>query len=360
VLSFINLPLLSCLFLSFLFLSFLFLSFLFLSFKMSLSINLITKESWVHTGLSELNREKAILLRRLRDIESIQSDKFLEELGGPTWERRKSRREAERRTGDVIIPNGPWNNDLDEYHGTQEYAVKLPAILQSKGYRAYACRNFWTWTWNGYVSIPNTHPFFENVTDFDSYYDCFNCGVSVPPQEVTFIKNGTFGWDHARSDECCPIPRNKTEPRMIGYINFEGISRECVEFATWLESQEHMKISKPSCTCGKCAGCLWDHSNDCSGMIDCDCRKCKPCYERYRLPSGETTCRCDPQSCKCYGCFGCVTTAEKITQEVDSMISAVRASSSFNSIVSSSPTHNTDDINYPWITVRSKRRSKRV
>jgi hypothetical protein len=336
---------------------------------MSLTINLIQKETWVHIGRNELDREKAILLRRLRDIESIKSDSFLEELGGPAWERRKSRRQAERRNGDVIIPNGPWNNDLDEYHGTQEYPVNLPSELHSKGYRAYACRNFHTWTWNGYVSMPTVHPFFGEVTHTDFFYDCYSKGITAPPQEITFIQNGTFGWDHARSEECCPIPRNSTEPRTIGYINFAGISQECVEFATWLASHEHIKIAKASCDCGKCAGCLWDHSNDCSGEIDCTCRICSPCDRRVRVEPGKTRCRCDPQSCNCYGCFECVAKCAKISQEVNTMMDAIRTSSFWTQYTPVAPvapvapvdlSNISEDNDGPWITVRSKRRYKHL
>jgi hypothetical protein len=329
---------------------------------MSLTIKLTEKESWVHTGRSELDREKAILLRRLRDIESIKSDSFLEELGGLAWERRKSRREVERRQGDVIIPNGPWNNDLDEYHGSQPYPVKLPAELHSKGYRAHAIRNFYTWTWNGYVSVPTAHPFFAEATNADFFYDCYSKGITAPPQVITFIENGTFGWDHARSEECCPVPRNSTEPRMTGYINFAGISNECIEFATWLSVHEHIKIAKATCDCGKCAGCIWDHSDaDCTWDIDCTCKRCRPCYDRCKLPSGKTECRCDPQLCKCYGCMGCVEMQQKINQGVDAMIAAIRLSGSYmteSSMPSISSSNISDNNDGSWITVRSKRRSK--
>lgn len=328
---------------------------------MSITVRLTQKENWCHSGLNELEREKAILLRRLRDLESIKSDRFLEKLGGLDWERRRSRRQVERRQGDVIIPNGPWDNDLDEYHGNQEYPVELPSELHSKGYRAYACRNFYTWTWNGYVSVQSEHPFFTVATNDELFNNFSSKGITSPPQEITFIENGTFGWDHSRSHECCPVPRNSTEPSKIGYIDFDGISRECVEFATWLASHEHFKITKVSCDCGKCAGCLWDRSNVCSGEFDCTCVICRPYMKRFKLETGKTSCCCDPQSCNCYGCFKCVDKCAKISQEVNTMVDDNRTSSFLSqstSVTSVALSNNTEDNDGHWITVCSKRRSK--
>lgn len=205
-----------------------------------ITVKLNYKEIYYLSRHNILDREYVILERRLRDIDAIRSDALLEKIGGPGWEKRKSRRETELKTHTSIIPCGPWDNDLDKYHGPDDYPVELPTELTSKGYSAYATRNYYTWTWDGYVRIPPEHPWYSVDSATHSIEDLISNNSSRPPQEVTYFRNQTVGWDHCRSHECCPVPRNSTKPHTTGYVDFKGISKECVAFATWLTKYENL------------------------------------------------------------------------------------------------------------------------
>lgn len=287
-----------------------------------------------------LSLEVEVLERRLRDIKSIRQDELVDKLGGDKWIRRKSRRAMEIYTKSGMIPCGPWDEDLDLRHDDIEYEVKLPSEFD--GYRAYARRNFYTWTWNGYVTTPKNHTFRTLIKndDFMFFYD--QKIPFLPPQEITYINNGTFGWDHARSHECCPCPRRGGQPHMTGYIDFDGISQECIKVAEWLKACNEIKDNPSTSTDCKCAGCVYDY--DCTGDEDCDCLYCRPTQKRICIAKTSSSCLCDDYNrCACYGCMSCV----------------LKRKNTF--VTTDTPTVEPPiDIDDAWVTVRRKRRGTKL
>ena len=302
------------------------------SMPLSISVSITDRESlnyrWTYQQ-DPLQAERQILERRINDIDALSADSRLKKIDPEAYTRRLSRSLAEKKHGSGIIPLGMWDIDLDERHEEIEYEVSLPSGF--KGYRAFAIRNFYTWTWNGYVIMPDDHSLRDLAKKVDDLF-MLHDKISPAPQECTYLSKGTFGWDHTRSYECCPVTRRSdTPPNKTGYIDFQGISNECVEVAYWLKSvdvslKKAEKSKKQTCSCGECAGCIYDTINDCCGELECDCRDCRPNRKRYTLPEGSHDCRyCDFTSCNCYGCTACIEARLENSRQVKMMINEARA-----------------------------------
>lgn len=225
-----------------------------------------------------LNKEDCPFRRELLALERDRiklrielADKHLEELAKPhgilgggfvmpkeedkkAWELRQARRAFEY-SRCLVVPPGPWDSDLDAYPGTKDYPVKLPPELAAKGYTAYAKRTYESRTWNGYVSLPPSHPYLaERQKVSSSTYYANNEAPSempYPPQKITFHYGCTLGWDHSYSSDvspsgykgdlyhaplfCGPLDSSSDGSSVRKYLDFAGITRECVEFTEWLE-----------------------------------------------------------------------------------------------------------------------------
>lgn len=315
-----------------------------------------------------LKAEKDVLERRIRDIDAIMADRLLSDVDPEAYSRRLSRRNTEKKYGCGIIPLGIWDNDLDERHADVEYEVELPSGFE--GYRAFAKRNFYTWTWDGYVITPKQHELRILAENIDS--SPLLTKIRQSPINIEILSDGKFGWHHERSYDCCPVRRSSLDaPLKDGYIDFKGISNECVRVATWLKAVDaSLKAEKNHCTCGKCAGCIYDTISDCCGESDCSCRDCRPNRKRFTLSEGQHDCRfCDFAVCACYGCTACIEDRERNSIEVKKLVDAAMASSWFRAKPASEAPNPTLDtgldadldaglaaVDDKWITVRRKRR----
>jgi len=108
--------------------------------------------------------------------------------------KRLSRRRAEGEHLGVLIPYGPWDEDLDNYHD-DKYTFDL-----GDGYTGEMRRNR-NWSWNGYVTLPTGHPC-ANCRDYDFYQDMT---VPYPAQMLTYKIGDTYGFDHMNSWDVMPL-----------------------------------------------------------------------------------------------------------------------------------------------------------
>lgn len=309
--------------------------------------------------LEPLDREKEILELRLEEIKALTMDSLLEKEGGLAWMQRKERREIERFYGQITFP-GPWDEDLDMYHELRDYPIELPDTLKAKGYVASSHRDVNTWTWNGYIKLPENHPILTLLhTKGLDYWDVYRpSDLPSPPIKTNYCHNGEFGWVHS---QCSPLKPNGQREIIENYVDFNGVSKKCLEMALYFESLETYKVILTTCNqCGTCAGCLWDKSEDCAEESGCKCRKCKPQRPRRSLGPGKTECMwCyDPIDCNCYGCQWCPKHVQEIQQSVTSLIQFI--TSTHNPppapTLASVPISNDED---GWIVYKSKKSRRR-
>lgn len=141
----------------------------------------------------------------------------------------------------------PDRKFLDYNDGFRGYSVDLPPELHDKGYRAQARRCHYTCSWSGFVSLPTTHPFFRkmSIIEFTNMFsDCDKGGLTAAPYQITTIERGLFGWKHSYSNDDSYIPSETSDLHKDGFIDFEVISRECVEFSKWLALYENVLIGR--------------------------------------------------------------------------------------------------------------------
>ncbi len=149
------------------------------------------------------------------------------------WKKRVSRRlredmEEDRPHIKSRIAPGPWDEDLDNYHD-EKYEFDL-----GDGYTGSMSRNM-NWSWNGYVSVPDGHPWLEFNNDETEK------ATREAPIYITYDTGRTIGFDHAHSWDIQP----KTF-RLYGnahelypptaYLNFADVREEVEILAQYLKN----------------------------------------------------------------------------------------------------------------------------
>lgn len=117
--------------------------------------------------------------------------------------RRAARRAWERETGRQIRP-GPWDEDLDLYHG--ETAVHEWDL--GDGYTGKVVRGGWLLGWNGYITVPEGH------WAAGKSYDELGRGL-------TYAEGSTFGFDHNGESDVTPLQSADYE----AHSHYSGKSR---------------------------------------------------------------------------------------------------------------------------------------
>jgi hypothetical protein len=109
--------------------------------------------------------------------------------------RRAARRAWEREAGLLIRP-GPWDEDLDLYHGeTSFHEWDL-----GDGYTGKVVRGGWHLGWNGYVTVPEGH------WAAGKSYEELGFGL-------TYAEGRTFGFDHNGESDVTPRQLPDYEPQ---------------------------------------------------------------------------------------------------------------------------------------------------
>ena len=109
--------------------------------------------------------------------------------------RRAARRAWELKTGRQIRP-GPWDEDLDLYHGaTAEHEWDL-----GDGYTGKVVRGGWQLGWNGYITVPEGH------WAAGKSYEEVGFGL-------TYSEDRTFGFDHNGESDVTPLQLADYEPQ---------------------------------------------------------------------------------------------------------------------------------------------------
>jgi hypothetical protein len=113
--------------------------------------------------LRALDKERDALRCELADLQLLVGEDTTFSILGtdkePAWvaysqkkvDRRASRRAWEMETLGTHIAPGPWDEDLDLYHGAYEHSWDL-----SDGYTGCVKRTYMG-TWNGYITVPEGH-----------------------------------------------------------------------------------------------------------------------------------------------------------------------------------------------------------
>lgn len=151
------------------------------------------------------------------------------------WENRIQRRILEKKICSTVTPPGQWDYDLDTYN-KEEYDLDL-----GEGYRGLLRRNAYL-SWNGYVMLPETHPFI-NKSCFFFGYDAPD-GFPEPPMEITFGEGRVYGFDHAHAWDTKPYQACSrlayTEHNHYdassngqGYRDFRSVKLEVIQLADY-------------------------------------------------------------------------------------------------------------------------------
>jgi len=140
--------------------------------------------------------------------------------------KRLSRRRAEGEHLGVLIPYGPWDEDLDNYHD-DKYTFDL-----GDGYTGMMRRNR-NWSWNGYVTLPRGHPC-ANCR----YYDFYR-GMAVPylSQMLTGRFGDTYGFHHMNAWDVMPLSYDRSQERGP-YRTYAMVQQEVVEVAEYFKMLE--------------------------------------------------------------------------------------------------------------------------
>jgi hypothetical protein len=139
-------------------------------------------------------------------------------------EKRKARREIEK-YHDIVIPYGVWDYDLDEYPPGRVYQFYM-----GDGYIGRLRRNI-SWSWNGYVVLPNGHHVigmsYDDVSTLKSKDDR-SC-----PIEITFSKDNIFGFDHCHIYDLKPYEIHKINNNNAKYYTYNMVKEEIGKLAMW-------------------------------------------------------------------------------------------------------------------------------
>jgi len=154
------------------------------------------------------------------------------------WEKRCARRNLERAHG-FIIPPGEWDDDLDTY-GLEEYPVELSPTLTALGYTAFVRRGR-KWTWNGYVRVPDNHVV-RTISNGNIHWFEYEAPPDLPRplMNISFIKNGVVGFDHASDFDISPVfPSDNfwlNDHISKGYLKYADITKEIIKMAEYLQN----------------------------------------------------------------------------------------------------------------------------
>ena len=141
------------------------------------------------------------------------------------------------------LPQGPWTEDIEKY---PERVYEFP----SNGYACKIVRQK-GWNWNGYITLPLTHPDYgKNYNDIDVHVH----------GGLTFSENGRFGFDCAHlTTDIIPIHfyLNKKDPVLFPlfdgprfcsqtFKDFEFVKKEVESMATQFKNRETLKLDDDS------------------------------------------------------------------------------------------------------------------
>jgi hypothetical protein len=189
--------------------------------------------------LAELDRERDAIRAKLVDeklkaeIDSATTEEY-RNVATERWNLRIKRREKEQRLKQ-IVPPGHWDNDLDTYQD-DEYVFDL-----EDGYGGRLVRSPYL-TWNGYVILPDNHPFANKHYDFFHYLSPE--GLPHPPCELTFSNGYMMGFDHAHSVDVKPLNLYSADTYSQynnynisstgqGYLTFSAVKQEVEALAEY-------------------------------------------------------------------------------------------------------------------------------
>ena len=189
--------------------------------------------------LAQLDRERDVIRAALADeqlyaeMDYAKTEEY-RKVATERWSLRVKRREREQQLKQ-IVPPGHWDNDLDTYQD-DEYLFDLEG-----GYGGRLVRNSYL-SWNGYVILPDNHPFANKHYDF-FHYEAPE-GLPSPPCELTFGNGYMFGFDHAHGGDVTPhnpyCPYNYSEYNNYnltstgqGYLTFKAVKREVEALAEY-------------------------------------------------------------------------------------------------------------------------------
>jgi hypothetical protein len=139
------------------------------------------------TAQADLHRDQ---LQRIAEADTIIKNHAITHDASPLdktiWQKRMDRRMVESFTN-TIIPPGPWDDDLDEYH----------QHVLSTGFHScyhFDIGNAWNghlqrgsrgWAWGGFIHVPQ-----NCVLEIDEF------DLDGAPQVITYQDGSTFAFDH--------------------------------------------------------------------------------------------------------------------------------------------------------------------
>jgi hypothetical protein len=187
------------------------------------------------TAEAHLRRDQ---LQRIAEADTIIKNHAISHDASPLdktiWQKRIGRRMVESLTN-TIIPPGPWDDDLDEYHqhmaGTGFHSFYHFDI--GNGWKGHLQRGSRGWAWGGFIHVP------ENcVLEIDEF------DLDGAPQVITYQDGSGFAFDHdSHSWDVQPAfyeinklhaanPADLPPPK--AYLSFSQVRDELFEVAKYL------------------------------------------------------------------------------------------------------------------------------
>ena len=143
-----------------------------------------------------LEKQIAALLREVNGYRAMLADADMKEsIFSPATPEQIAKRAYRRkieRSRKVIVPPGPWDEDLDN-HPELEYQFDL-----GDGYTGRIARSM-DMTWNGYVTVPNEDHWSVGKALTSSYWEYPGC-----PMTITYHERLTVGFDHCNGYDATP------------------------------------------------------------------------------------------------------------------------------------------------------------
>jgi hypothetical protein len=187
------------------------------------------------TAQDDLRRDQ---LLRIAEADTIIKNHAMSHDASPLdktiWQKRMGRRMVESFTN-TIIPPGPWDDDLDEYHqhmaGTGFHSFYHFDI--GNGWKGHLQRGSRGWAWGGFIHVPENCVL--EIDDFD---------LDGAPQVITYQDGSGFAFDHDRhSWDVQPAlyefnklhaanPADLPPPK--AYLSFSQVRDELFEVAKYL------------------------------------------------------------------------------------------------------------------------------
>jgi hypothetical protein len=190
-----------------------------------------------------------ILEATLREVNKLRAnldDLHMEniECNAEGFSKRATRRIREREIG-IVIPPGPWDEDLDNYP-ERSYEFDL-----GDGFTGKISRSMFM-TWNGYVIVPEGHwSVGRNYTEHDDRPNSSYADLA----HITYHNDRTIGFDHCHSYDAKPLDPlpnlNKqnywlpTPIRKEDYTTYEMAIAEVKELANLLKGPNPYAPLKP-------------------------------------------------------------------------------------------------------------------